>query len=104
MHNGTIFGFDKIRRALRQSLSDEAYNLIKGYTDTEHIFALFADQVKEFDYPTLEDLAHSLMGAISKIEAFKKHQAGITTPSTMNLVLSDGNRMLATGDVFILSC
>jgi glutamine amidotransferase len=95
MHNGTIFDFDRIRRTLRQGLSDEAYNLIQGYTDTEHIFALFADQIQKINNPTIEDLAHSLTGAISRIETLKR-QAGITTPSTMNLVLSDGNRILAT--------
>jgi glutamine amidotransferase len=94
MHNGTVFGFEKIRRKLRQGLSDEAYNLIKGYTDTEHIFALFVDQIKAFSNPKIEDLTHSLIRAISHVETLK-HQAGVTTPSTMNLVLSDGNRLLA---------
>jgi glutamine amidotransferase len=94
MHNGTVYGFEKIRRTLRRGLSDEAYDLIKGYTDTEHIFALFADQIKEFDSPKMEDLTDSLIRAISQIETLKR-QAGVSTPSTMNLVLSDGNRLLA---------
>jgi len=95
MHNGTIFGFDKIRRNLRRGLSDAAYNMIEGYTDTEHIFALFVDQIIEFDDPTIEDFAQSLMKVISKIEVLKC-QAGVTRASTMNLVLSDGNKMVAT--------
>lgn len=95
MHNGTVYGFDQIERALRQGLSDEAYNLIGGYTDSEHIFALFADQVKDYDNPTVEELGSSLREAIKKIETLKG-QAGVTEPSTMNLVLTDGRKMIAT--------
>ncbi len=95
MHNGTIFGFEKIRRLLRRDLSDEAYDLIKGNTDTEHIFALFVDLIKHLENPTVEQLANALSGAISKIEELKA-RVGTETPSTMNLVLSDGQRMVTT--------
>jgi glutamine amidotransferase len=95
MHNGTIFGFGKIRRLLRRDLSDEAYDLIKGNTDTEHIFALFVDLIKHEENPTVEQLANALSRTISKIEELKA-QVGIETPSTMNLVLSDGQRMVTT--------
>ena len=95
MHNGTIFGFDKIRRSLRKELSDEAYDLINGNTDTEHIFAIFVDLIKPVENPTVEQLAKALSGAIAKIEELKA-QVGLETPSTMNLVLSDGQRMVTT--------
>jgi glutamine amidotransferase len=95
MHNGTIFGFGKIRRLLRRDLSDEAYDLIKGNTDTEHIFALFVDLIKHEENPTVEQLVNALSRTISKIEELKA-QVGIETPSTMNLVLSDGQRMVTT--------
>ena len=95
MHNGTVFGFEKIRRLLRRGLSDEAYNLIKGNTDTEHIFALFIDLIKPLKSPTAEQLANALMGAIRKIETLKD-QVGLETPSSLNLVISDGQSMVAT--------
>ncbi len=95
MHNGTVFGFEKIRRSLRRQLSDETYEMVKGTTDSEHIFGLFADRVADFTEPTLDNLAESLIGAIGDIEKLKS-DAGIDTPSTLNLVLSDGSRMVAT--------
>ncbi len=95
MHNGTVFGFEKIRRSLRQQLSDESYEMVRGSTDSEHIFGLFTDRIEEFAEPTLDDMAESLTGAIVEIEKLKV-DVGIDTPSTLNLVLSDGSRMVAT--------
>ena len=95
MHNGTVFGFEKIRRLLRSGLSDEAYNLIKGNTDSEHIFALFIDLIKPVRSPTAVQLAKALTGAIRKIETLKG-QVGLDIPSSMNVVISDGQKMVAT--------
>ncbi len=95
MHNGTVFGFEKIRRALRRQLSDDTYEMIKGSTDSEHIFGLFVDRIAAFSQPTLENLKESLVGAIGDIEKLKG-VVGIDTPSTLNLVLGDGSRMMAT--------
>jgi glutamine amidotransferase len=95
MHNGTVFGFEKIRRLLRRGLSDEAYDLIKGNTDTEHIFALFIDLIKSVKNPTAGQLAKALVGAIRKIDILKD-QVGLELPSSLNLVISDGQNMVAT--------
>ncbi len=95
MHNGTVFDFPKMQRSLRRGLSDEAYSLIKGNTDTEHIFALFIDQIKEVKRPTVEQLAKALQVVIAEVELLKKN-AGISLASTMNLVLSDGKSLVAT--------
>jgi len=95
MHNGTVFGFEKIRRLLRRGLSDEAYDLIKGNTDAEHIFAIFIDLVKPIKSPTADQLAKALMDAIGRIETLKD-QVGLEIPSSMNLVLSDGQQMVAS--------
>jgi glutamine amidotransferase len=95
MHNGTVHGFDKIERKLRESLSEEAYSIIKGNTDSEHLFALFVDRIGRITSPTLQDLEDSLRDAIVYLESLKI-SAGVTTPSSMNLVLSDGSRILAT--------
>lgn len=95
MHNGTVFEFEKIKRPLRKQLTDETYSLIQGSTDTEHIFALFVDRIKEIAAPTLNDLADALRSSIATIEQFKE-QMEIDIPSTLNLVLSDGSRMIAT--------
>ena len=41
MHNGSIAEFNKIKRLLVNTLSDEIYALLQGTTDTEHCFLLF---------------------------------------------------------------
>lgn len=95
MHNGTIHGFQGIQRRLRASLSDEAYFSIAGDTDSEHLFAMFVDRIASIGAPTMDDLKRSLVDAVASIEKMKK-EAGVDEPSTMNLVLSDGNRIVAT--------
>jgi len=44
MHNGFVSGFTKIKRRLRESLTDELYQLISGNTDSESAFAVFLNQ------------------------------------------------------------
>jgi len=41
MHNGSIEGFSRIKRRLRESLPDPLYDAVQGTTDSEHAFALF---------------------------------------------------------------
>jgi glutamine amidotransferase len=95
MHNGTVFGFERIRRTLRRGLSDTAYDMIKGSTDSEHIFALFADNIAKISTPGPEEMKNALLAAMATVERLKA-QAQVTEPSTMNLVLSDGKTLLAT--------
>ena len=95
MHNGTVLDFQKIKRDLCKNLSDEAYHNISGQTDTEHIFALFIDEIKKQDQPNVKQIAQALRQALFKIEKLRsKHQ--ITEPATMNLVVSDGKNLVAT--------
>lgn len=46
MHNGSIGGFYHIKRRLRSMLDDELYHVVKGETDSEHIFALYLQNLK----------------------------------------------------------
>lgn len=41
MHNGTVPHYNFIKRKLSESLSDRAYNMIQGTTDSEMMFAMF---------------------------------------------------------------
>ena len=45
MHNGRIGGFPAVRRRLLESLTDEAFDVVRGSTDTEHLFAVFVDEI-----------------------------------------------------------
>ena len=44
-HNGGVENFSRIKRKLREPLTDEFYNWIKGQTDSEHIFAYLLNQL-----------------------------------------------------------
>lgn len=44
MHNGQIGGFEKIRRALENSLSDAVFDQREGTTDSELFFLVMLDE------------------------------------------------------------
>ncbi len=91
MHNGSIGGFRHLRRKLLGSLSDEAFDLIRGSTDSEHVFALFMDHItraKETGDRT-EMIARALKSAITRIEELSE-EAGLDEQITMNLAVTDG--------------
>jgi len=45
MHNGSVGSFHEIRRRLLEGLTDDAFDVVRGSTDTVHLFALFVDQL-----------------------------------------------------------
>lgn len=96
MHNGGVAEFARIKRRLRESLSDEYYGLIQGTTDSEHIFAMFLDKLS----PHMEDysgemLADVMIATIGQLNAWTE-AAGITTESRYNFALTDGHNIIAT--------
>jgi len=95
MHNGSIHGFETIKRYLRQLLSDKIYEGLKGQTDSEHFFALFLEIFKQKKYSyTAEDIAKALQEAIDTLENLKaKHNA--QGPTYLNVVISDGSNTVA---------
>ena len=95
-HNGEVGGFRNIRRKIQSQLSEEAFNLLKGSTDSEHLFALFASKYDRMSSKSkLEAMASALGKAIATVESLKR-QCGITTASTLNLVLTDGDLAVIT--------
>jgi len=96
MHNGSIGGFRVIKRALRMRLSDSIYDWIRGETDSEHFFALFLERLNlKGEEITCESMAAALRGALSDLkELLNEH--GITTPTFLNVVITDGDAILAT--------
>lgn len=96
MHNGGIGDFPLIRRALLGELSDEAFSLIQGETDSEHLFALFLDcwmSQKESD--PVEAMAAALDQTIEKVVKLLNAK-GVRTESQFNLAVSDGIHAAAT--------
>lgn len=95
MHNGDIADFNKIKRALRHDLNDEAYEWIKGQTDSEHMFALFMHIfTKNNSHFTAKDISTALAETINRIEEHQK-QANIHGINYINACITDGRCMVA---------
>lgn len=95
MHNGRIASFERIKRRLRDHLSDEYYNYIQGTTDSEHAFAVFLDELHpQLGKYTLDTLERTLNETIVKIRHWQK-EAGIDEGSHLNFSVTDGNNLLA---------
>lgn len=96
MHNGHIEGFAKIRRKMRNRLSDAAYQWVKGSTDTEHLFGLFIDEFSRLpEGPTAERIFRALQSTIRMVEEMSAGVRG-DKPSQLNLVVTDGNCAVVT--------
>jgi glutamine amidotransferase len=88
MHNGQIGGFEKIRRALENSLSDAVFDQREGTTDSELFFLLMID----------EGLISDPQGAVSRatarvIEASRR--AGLEPTLKLTAAFSDGLALYA---------
>jgi predicted glutamine amidotransferase len=103
-HNGRIDQFSLVRRRFLATVSDEAFNHVRGTTDSEVIFALILtalakdgtspiEQEKPFGH---QRLVKALKSAIMQIEDLLG-QAGLTEGySTCNFSLTDGETMVVT--------
>lgn len=88
-HNGFVQDFRKtLYRPIRDRLSDFAYQVIHGLTDSEHIFALFIDYLQTGATVT-EALAKTLQ---TLTELAEKHE----TSFSANILVSDGNQLVAS--------
>lgn len=102
MHNGEVGGFHAVKRRLLAGLSDEAFDLIGGSTDSEYLFALFSDRLRERvaggagagDLGTagVDDLAAALEAAVGDLLALTRP---LGEPSTLNVAIADGRRAVA---------
>ncbi|MGS2723179.1 class II glutamine amidotransferase [Porticoccus sp. GXU_MW_L64] len=95
MHNGELSCFTHKRRQCLAMLSDRAYRVIKGTTDSEFLFALFLDNYWQLqnDEP-LQRLQRAITATIQQTrELCDKNDYGT---STLNLVVADGSRVVAS--------
>lgn len=73
MHNGDIARFHQVRRRILADLTDDAFVAIKGSTDSEHLFGVFLDEVRDTDPASAPDrgavLARALERAIHRVVA-----------------------------------
>lgn len=92
-HNGTITGFEKIKRQLQAKLSDKIFDIIQGQTDSENFFALVLDIFfKHFADRTTENIFKAMQMAIAQVQSLQEKTDAIK----LNSVITDGKRLIAT--------
>jgi len=96
MHNGGVEDFSLIKRQIREPLSDEFYNWIKGQTDSEHIFALLLHYLfKETSEVTPESVIHAFERTFEHLNRLMK-QFGIHEAAYLNMVITNGLFVVGT--------
>jgi len=96
MHNGGVENFSLIKRQIREPLSDEFYNWIKGQTDSEHIFALLLHYLfKETSEVTPESVIHAFERTFEHLNRLMK-QFGIHEAAYLNMVVTNGLFVVGT--------
>ena len=98
-HNGDVGGFRLIRRGIESALSDQAFHLIGGNTDSEHLFALLVDRVLDGKKAagvtgtaaiTLPQLAGAMRGMIADTVRLAA-EAEIKEHSYINAAVTNGS-------------
>lgn len=92
MHNGAIGEFARIKRRLRASLDDAAYESIQGTTDSEHAFAVFLTLIRDGGAASASALGDALVETIRQLECWTS-EAGVRVPSFYNFAVTDGERL-----------
>ncbi len=95
MHNGFIDSFKLIRRYLMKDLSDDAFNMIEGNTDSEFCFSYFLNQINMDQNVSTEDLAANMMAMIENLRLALCHLE-ITSHSMLNFAVTDGENIILT--------
>jgi len=91
VHNGFIQNFrQSLYRPMRDRLSDMAYKLIGGSTDSEHIFALLIDAWQASPGITLEQALQQTLRTLHQLA--DKHQV----KASANIVITEGHRAIAS--------
>ncbi len=95
-HNGGVEDFNKIKRYMRNPLSDEIYNWIKGQTDSEHIFAYMLNELfKNHKSVSPEAILDSFEITFTNLKKLMAEH-GITEPAYLNMVVTNGLFLVAT--------
>jgi glutamine amidotransferase len=90
MHNGMVAGFKEIKRKLRAGLSDDAYALIQGTTDSEHAFAMFVNNLREpAAIVSAAEMRRALVATIGQLNELTS-ESGIADPSFYNFAVTNG--------------
>lgn len=100
MHNGDLNGFTTVRREIIAGLGAEAFELIRGNTDSEHLFALFIDELGRTEWKRKKThtgamMARSLERAISRALRICGDHGFSSVATFLNIAVSDGRCAVA---------
>jgi predicted glutamine amidotransferase len=94
-HNGDVTCFHAIRRRLEDLLSDSAFDLIGGNTDSEHLFGVFTDHLRASHggaTPTGDSLAGALESTIGSVLGLARGMGAEKNDTYINAAVTDGKR------------
>lgn len=92
VHNGTIRGFDHIKRRLLNTLDDELMNRIRGNTDTEHLFFAMMQYLQDHPNRSMLDAVKSTFDQVVDWQQNQDEEQF----SRLNIALTDGEQLFAT--------
>ncbi len=94
MHNGVLADYWHHRRNLLGLLDEQHYELVRGTTDTECLFAHVLQDLAQSGAVTAGQMAASLENSIGRILS-ELGRKGVDEPSYINAVLTDGREAVA---------
>jgi len=95
MHNGDVENFSKIKRYFCAKLSDQAYEAVKGQTDSEHLFALWGDKMSHIKEPhSISDYIKAFRQVLETVKELEKTHK-VSAKMQVSCVLCDGQRLFA---------
>ena len=96
MHNGMVQGFRKIRRSLLRELKDVPYDAVQGSTDSEHLFGLFLNNLRDPKGPvSTDEMVDAMFGMLNDFNRLM-FEHDVREHSYLNLCVSNGRSMVAT--------
>jgi predicted glutamine amidotransferase len=94
--NGDLHRFGEMRYDLLDHIGPELVRCIEGTTDTEWVYALVLSRLADpFGYATADELAQAVEETLAILRDVRERR-GIGTQSPVNLVLGDGDCLVAT--------
>ncbi|MFM7202860.1 MAG: class II glutamine amidotransferase [Myxococcota bacterium] len=97
-HNGTVYGFQKLRPYFLEEMTPHLRSRIQGSTDSEHCFYLLLSELEalnELHEVSAQDLEEALAICLQKIASWCR-LVGIREAPCMNFMISNGSLFAAT--------
>lgn len=96
MHNGDVGSFADARRQMLAELSDEAFSMIRGSTDSEHVFGMLLDALGDPGRPaSVEELSRAIAETTRRVVSLARARDP-EAEVQLNLALTDGNVAVAS--------